>query len=129
MNKAVLWAEAEGLNTIRLETQTNSVAACRFYQDVGFMLGGYDRYLYCRMDPDDAHVVDNFAKNAALAIPLKHILEESHAAFAVYWFRPVLLHQLVCDDVRGSRAVFRSDRVCDLQCIWHAARRRCVAVL
>lgn len=52
MNKAVLWAEAVGLNTIRLETQSNNVAACRFYQRFGFVLGGYDRYLYCRMDPD-----------------------------------------------------------------------------
>jgi len=52
MKKAVLWAEAAGLNTIRLETQSNNVAACHFYRRFGFVLGGYDGYLYCRMGPD-----------------------------------------------------------------------------
>ena len=31
---------------IRLETQTNNVTACRFYQRYGFKIGGFDKYLY-----------------------------------------------------------------------------------
>ena len=46
MNEVVAWTCAIGLGAIRLETQTNNVAACRFYQSYGFELGGYDRYLY-----------------------------------------------------------------------------------
>lgn len=46
MQQAVEWAKARDLPGIRLETQTNNVAACRFYMRQGFTLGGYDRHLY-----------------------------------------------------------------------------------
>lgn len=46
MDEAVRWAKARGLSMIRLETQSNNVAACRFYEKYGFRLGGFDRYLY-----------------------------------------------------------------------------------
>ena len=54
MDSAVLWARAEGMTTLRLETQSNNVAACRFYRRYGFELGGYDRFLYGRLEPDVA---------------------------------------------------------------------------
>lgn len=46
MNAAANWAQQEGLAGLRLETQNNNVAACKFYKQYGFILGGYDQYLY-----------------------------------------------------------------------------------
>ena len=46
MDRAVQWARERGLPGIRLETQSNNVAACRFYKRYGFVLGGYDEYQY-----------------------------------------------------------------------------------
>ncbi|GEN07681.1 streptothricin acetyltransferase [Myxococcus fulvus] len=46
MDEAVRWTRERGLQTIRLETQSNNVPACRFYERYGFRLGGFDRYLY-----------------------------------------------------------------------------------
>ncbi|WP_395674575.1 GNAT family N-acetyltransferase [Inquilinus sp.] len=46
MDRAVLWAREQGLPGIRLETQSNNVAACRFYRRYGFGLGGYDEHQY-----------------------------------------------------------------------------------
>ncbi|WP_083347424.1 N-acetyltransferase [Rhizobium sp. LCM 4573] len=46
MDHAVKWAKARDLPGIRLETQSNNVAACRFYKKYGFELGGYDEHLY-----------------------------------------------------------------------------------
>ncbi|KKX33894.1 GNAT family N-acetyltransferase [Rhizobium sp. LC145] len=46
MDHAVEWAKAQALPGIRLETQSNNVAACRFYKRYGFELGGYDEHLY-----------------------------------------------------------------------------------
>ena len=46
MDEAGRWAKQRGLFTLRLETQTNNVPACRFYEGYGFELGGYDRHLY-----------------------------------------------------------------------------------
>lgn len=51
MQQAVSWAKAKDLPGIRLETQTNNVAACRFYMRQGFALGGYDRHLYKGLSP------------------------------------------------------------------------------
>ncbi|MCT7667036.1 GNAT family N-acetyltransferase [Shinella kummerowiae] len=51
MQQAVTWAKEKDLPGIRLETQTNNVAACRFYMRQGFTLGGYDRYLYKGLSP------------------------------------------------------------------------------
>ncbi|AWK87112.1 GNAT family N-acetyltransferase [Azospirillum thermophilum] len=46
MDEAVRWAREQGLPGLRLETQSNNVPACRFYQRYGFVLGGFDRHLY-----------------------------------------------------------------------------------
>ncbi|WP_342377154.1 GNAT family N-acetyltransferase [Myxococcus stipitatus] len=46
MDEAVRWAKEQGLPSVRLETQSNNVPACRFYERYGFKLGGFDRYLY-----------------------------------------------------------------------------------
>jgi streptothricin acetyltransferase len=51
MDVAVGWAREAALAGVRLETQSNNVAACRFYERYGFVLGGYDRYLYRAMHP------------------------------------------------------------------------------
>ncbi|MEW6644145.1 MAG: GNAT family N-acetyltransferase [Pseudomonadota bacterium] len=46
MDEAVGWARTLELPGVRLETQSNNVAACRFYQRYGFRRGGFDRFLY-----------------------------------------------------------------------------------
>lgn len=46
MDEAVRWSVEQDLPAIRLETQTNNVPACRFYERYGFKLGGFDRHLY-----------------------------------------------------------------------------------
>ncbi|MEI2301367.1 GNAT family N-acetyltransferase [Ensifer sp. MJa1] len=51
MDRAVSWANEQGLPGIRLETQSNNVGACRFYERYGFELAGYDRHLYSALTP------------------------------------------------------------------------------
>lgn len=51
MDKAVEWAKAHRFPGIRLETQSNNVAACCFYKNYGFIPGGFDRYLYSAIEP------------------------------------------------------------------------------
>lgn len=51
MQQAFLWGKEKGLPGIRLETQSNNVAACRFYLRQGFVLGGCDRHLYEGLSP------------------------------------------------------------------------------
>lgn len=46
MDEAIQWAKEERLTIVRLETQTNNVPTCRFYEKYGFTLGGFDRCLY-----------------------------------------------------------------------------------
>lgn len=46
MDAIVAWARQRQAAGIRLETQTNNISACRFYERYGFVLGGFDRYLY-----------------------------------------------------------------------------------
>ncbi|WP_317450863.1 GNAT family N-acetyltransferase [Sphingopyxis sp. LK2115] len=41
-----VWAHDNGFGLIRLETQSNNVAACRLYARVGYALGGFDEMLY-----------------------------------------------------------------------------------
>jgi len=50
MDRAIDWAAERGLPGIRLETQSNNVPACRFYEACGFHLGGFDRDLYRGQD-------------------------------------------------------------------------------
>ncbi|MGO4727218.1 MULTISPECIES: GNAT family N-acetyltransferase [unclassified Inquilinus] len=51
IDAAIAWARSRTLPGIMLETQTTNVAACRFYQRCGFVLGGWDRFLYQAIDP------------------------------------------------------------------------------
>ncbi|MGO4620886.1 GNAT family N-acetyltransferase [Ensifer sp. 2YAB10] len=51
VDRAVSWAREQGLPGIRLETQSNNVGACRFYERYGFELAGYDRHLYSALTP------------------------------------------------------------------------------
>ncbi|MBU7016327.1 MAG: GNAT family N-acetyltransferase [Theionarchaea archaeon] len=46
LSHAKKWAEEKELAGVMLETQNNNVAACKFYEKCGFILGGFDKYLY-----------------------------------------------------------------------------------
>ena len=46
MEQAEEWAKSKMLPGIMLETSNVNVTACRFYENFGFKLGGFDRYLY-----------------------------------------------------------------------------------
>jgi ribosomal protein S18 acetylase RimI-like enzyme len=46
LSAAENWAKGEKFEFIKLETQTNNLAACKTYSRAGFILGGYDRFLY-----------------------------------------------------------------------------------
>ncbi|WP_248925528.1 GNAT family N-acetyltransferase [Paenibacillus hamazuiensis] len=46
IEQAKLWAQGYGMPGIMLETQSNNVKACRFYESCGFVIGGFDSYLY-----------------------------------------------------------------------------------
>jgi len=56
MQAAAAWAKARKLAGLRIETQSNNVAACHFYENCGFVLGGYDRYLYAALQPGTEEV-------------------------------------------------------------------------
>lgn len=60
MDRAVAWSADAGFRTVRLETQTNNIAACRFYQRYGFIVGGHDRLLYRELGGDNADEVALF---------------------------------------------------------------------
>jgi GNAT superfamily N-acetyltransferase len=47
------WAHSQETSGMMLETQNNNLAACRCYQDSGFILGGIDHLLY-RAQPEIA---------------------------------------------------------------------------
>ena len=51
MRQVVEWAKIKPLPGIMLETQNNNVPACRFYEDFGFKLHGFDTYLYKGLNP------------------------------------------------------------------------------
>ncbi|KAL7948700.1 acyl-CoA N-acyltransferase [Trichoderma barbatum] len=46
LDEVLKWARQLGVAGIRLESQSNNVAACCFYKRYGFKFGGYDEYLY-----------------------------------------------------------------------------------
>jgi GNAT superfamily N-acetyltransferase len=46
IDAAVQWAKDGGMPGLMLETQDINLAACRFYQRCGFILGGVDTMLY-----------------------------------------------------------------------------------
>ena len=52
------WARKNNYPGIMLETQDTSVVACRFYENYGFVLGGFDTHLY--------HAADKYRDEIAL---------------------------------------------------------------
>lgn len=46
MSKAIEWAKAQNYPGMMLETQDNNVRACLLYERCGFVLGGFDKYVY-----------------------------------------------------------------------------------
>jgi streptothricin acetyltransferase len=60
MDEATGWARDSRLGTIRLETRSNNVAACLFYQRYGFVIGGHDRLLYHEPGPGKSEEVALF---------------------------------------------------------------------
>ncbi|MEJ8545820.1 GNAT family N-acetyltransferase [Brevibacillus borstelensis] len=46
IKQAELWARAKGMPGIMLETQNNNVRACKFYENCGFVIGGFDTFVY-----------------------------------------------------------------------------------
>jgi ribosomal protein S18 acetylase RimI-like enzyme len=50
IQRAIDWAREQGLRAIMLETQTNNLAAYRFYQAMGFELCGLDDHFYSNDD-------------------------------------------------------------------------------
>ena len=45
------WAKSKRYPGLMLETQNNNVPACRLYEKCGFVLGGFDGYLYKGFNP------------------------------------------------------------------------------
>jgi streptothricin acetyltransferase len=56
IDQAIIWAKAHNFPGIMLETQHINVAACRFYERCGFVLGGFDRFLYRGIDPHSPEI-------------------------------------------------------------------------
>ncbi len=50
MNRAVTWAKQAGYRALTLETQSHNPSACRFYQNFGFKLAGFNTMLYTNDD-------------------------------------------------------------------------------
>ena len=51
LERARDWAKSKGYPGLMLETQNNNVPACRLYEKCGFVLGGFDGYLYKGLNP------------------------------------------------------------------------------
>jgi streptothricin acetyltransferase len=45
IEQARRWVKDGGMTGIMLETQSNNVRACRFYESCGFVIGGFDSYV------------------------------------------------------------------------------------
>jgi streptothricin acetyltransferase len=54
--QAIHWAQKRSLAGIMLETQNNNVGACKFYENCGFRLRGFDQYLYKGINIDTDEV-------------------------------------------------------------------------
>lgn len=46
IEQAKRWTKDGGMAGIMLETQSNNVRACKFYESCGFVIGGFDSYVY-----------------------------------------------------------------------------------
>ena len=53
MGRAIEWAKAKHFPGIMLETQDDNVSACKFYESCGFILGGFDRYVFKNLKPNE----------------------------------------------------------------------------
>ncbi|MCX6030012.1 MAG: GNAT family N-acetyltransferase [Chloroflexi bacterium] len=56
IEQAIRWARNRGLPGAMLETQNINVGACRLYGSCGFVLGGFDAYLYRGITPDTREI-------------------------------------------------------------------------
>ncbi|MGR5908982.1 streptothricin N-acetyltransferase SatA [Bacillus paranthracis] len=50
VDQAKQWAKEANMPGIMLETQNNNVAACKFYEKCGFVIGGFDFLIYKGLD-------------------------------------------------------------------------------
>lgn len=50
IQRAITWGRRRRLRALALETQTNNLPACRFYQKMGFQLCGLDDHFYSNHD-------------------------------------------------------------------------------
>ncbi|PGB04618.1 streptothricin N-acetyltransferase SatA [Bacillus toyonensis] len=50
VDQAKKWAKEDNMPGIMLETQNNNVAACKFYEKCGFVIGGFDFLVYKGLD-------------------------------------------------------------------------------
>jgi ribosomal protein S18 acetylase RimI-like enzyme len=57
LTRSIEWAKQQNFPGVTLETQNNNVAACQLYESCGFILGGFDMYLYKGLD----HSTDEIA--------------------------------------------------------------------
>ncbi|MGG0731589.1 GNAT family N-acetyltransferase [Bacillus paramycoides] len=46
MDKVKKWSQDNDLAGIMLETQNNNINACKFYERYGFIIGGFDKFVY-----------------------------------------------------------------------------------
>ncbi|MES5869126.1 streptothricin N-acetyltransferase SatA [Bacillus cereus group sp. RP32] len=46
IEQATQWAKENNMPGLMLETQNNNVAACKFYEKCGFVIGGFDFFIY-----------------------------------------------------------------------------------
>jgi streptothricin acetyltransferase len=50
IEQAKQWARDSAMPGLMLETQNTNVRACKFYENCGFVIGGFDLYLYKGID-------------------------------------------------------------------------------
>lgn len=51
--EAVRWSKEKRFPGIMLETQDDNVAACHLYQSCGFVLGGFDKFTFKNIKPNE----------------------------------------------------------------------------
>ncbi|QDS35002.1 GNAT family N-acetyltransferase [Brevibacillus brevis] len=56
IEQAKRWMKDGGMTGIMLETQSNNVRACKFYESCGFVIGGFDSYVYRCLDKDSDEI-------------------------------------------------------------------------
>jgi streptothricin acetyltransferase len=56
LSQAKRWAQENEMAEIMLETQNNNVAACKFYESCGFILGGFDFLVYKGIQPTNNEI-------------------------------------------------------------------------